>query len=57
MREEEDVSVQCYTLLECNLNGEYKPGGTGARRKYDGIIWKNFGGEEGSMKKTEMRLF
>ena len=57
MREEDDVSVLCDTLLECNLNGEYKPGGAGSRWKYDGIIWKNFRGEGGSMKKTEMRLF
>ena len=57
MREEDDDSVDCDTLLESNLNGEYKPGGTGARQKYDGIIWKNFGGEEKSMKETEMNLF
>ena len=57
MREESDKTVDCHTLLESNLNGEYKPGGTGANRMYDGIIWKNFGGEQVSMKNSEMRLF
>ena len=47
----------CYELLETNLNGEYKTQMECCQNvQFDGIIWKNFGGDRNSLKETKMSI-
>ena len=50
-------SGHCYELLETNLNGEYKTQMDCCQNaQFDGIIWKNFGGDRNSLKETKMSV-